>query len=36
MDFGVAAIGGKDSMTGTFENLDVPPTLVSFAMPRRA
>ena len=28
----VAAIGGKDSMSGTFENLDVPPTLVSFAV----
>ncbi len=32
MDLGVAAIGGKDSMSGTFENLDVPPTLVSFAV----
>ena len=32
MDFGVAAIGGKDSMSGTFETLDVPPTLVSFAI----
>ncbi|MDD6040615.1 MAG: phosphoribosylformylglycinamidine synthase, partial [Clostridia bacterium] len=32
MDFGVAAIGGKDSMSGSFENLDVPPTLVSFAV----
>ncbi|MBR2589999.1 MAG: phosphoribosylformylglycinamidine synthase [Clostridia bacterium] len=31
-DFGVAAIGGKDSMSGTFESLDVPPTLVSFAV----
>lgn len=31
MDLGVAAIGGKDSMSGSFENLDVPPTLVSFA-----
>ncbi len=31
-DFGIAAIGGKDSMSGTFENLDVPPTLVSFAV----
>ena len=30
--FGVAAIGGKDSMSGTFENLHVPPTLVSFAV----
>ncbi|WP_068540190.1 phosphoribosylformylglycinamidine synthase [Olegusella massiliensis] len=27
----VGAIGGKDSMSGSFENLDVPPTLVSFA-----
>ena len=27
-----AAIGGKDSMSGTFENIDVPPTLVSFAV----
>ena len=32
MQFGVAAIGGKDSMSGTFENIDVPPTLVSFAV----
>ena len=32
MDLGIAAIGGKDSMSGTFENLDVPPTLVSFAV----
>ena len=32
MDFGVASIGGKDSMSGTFEDLDVPPTLVSFAI----
>ena len=32
MDLGVAAIGGKDSMSGTFEKLDVPPTLVSFAV----
>ncbi len=31
-DLGVAAIGGKDSMSGTFEDLDVPPTLVSFAV----
>ncbi len=31
-DLKVAAIGGKDSMSGTFENLDVPPTLVSFAI----
>lgn len=32
LDFEVAAIGGKDSMSGSFENLDVPPTLVSFAV----
>ncbi len=32
LDFGVAAIGGKDSMSGTFEALTVPPTLVSFAV----
>ena len=30
--FGVAAIGGKDSMSGSFGDLDVPPTLVSFAL----
>ena len=29
---GVGAIGGKDSMSGSFEKLDVPPTLVSFAV----
>lgn len=29
---GIAAIGGKDSMSGTFEQIDVPPTLVSFAI----
>ena len=29
---GVGAIGGKDSMSGSFENIDVPPTLVSFAV----
>lgn len=29
---GIAAIGGKDSMSGTFENISVPPTLVSFAV----
>ena len=28
----IGAIGGKDSMSGTFENIDVPPTLVSFAV----
>ena len=32
VELGVAAIGGKDSMSGTFENIDVPPTLVSFAV----
>ena len=31
VDLGIAAIGGKDSMSGSFENLNVPPTLVSFA-----
>ncbi|MDU2063861.1 MAG: phosphoribosylformylglycinamidine synthase [Sporomusaceae bacterium] len=31
-ELGVAAIGGKDSMSGTFEDLTVPPTLVSFAV----
>lgn len=31
LDFSVASIGGKDSMSGTFENMDVPPTLISFA-----
>ena len=31
-EFGYAAIGGKDSMSGSFEDLDVPPTLVSFAV----
>ncbi len=29
---GAGAIGGKDSMSGTFEHIDVPPTLVSFAV----
>ena len=32
MDLGLAAIGGKDSMSGSYEGLDVPPTLVSFAI----
>ena len=32
LDLGVGAIGGKDSMSGTFENMHVPPTLVSFAV----
>ena len=31
MGLGIASIGGKDSMSGSFEQLDVPPTLVSFA-----
>ena len=32
LELGAAAIGGKDSMSGTFLNLDVPPTLISFAI----
>ncbi len=32
IDLGIAAVGGKDSMSGSFEDLDVPPTLVSFAV----
>ena len=32
LDLGIASIGGKDSMSGSFEDLDVPPTLVSFAV----
>ncbi len=32
LELGIGAIGGKDSMSGTFENLNVPPTLVSFAV----
>jgi len=32
LDYEIAAIGGKDSMSGSFENIDVPPTLVSFAV----
>ncbi len=32
LELNIAAIGGKDSMSGTFENIDVPPTLVSFAI----
>ena len=32
LDLGIASIGGKDSMSGSFEKLDVPPTLVSFAV----
>jgi len=31
-ELGIAAIGGKDSMSGTFEDLSVPPTLISFAV----
>lgn len=31
-ELGIASIGGKDSMSGSFEKLDVPPTLVSFAV----
>ena len=30
--YGLASIGGKDSMSGTFQDIDVPPTLVSFAV----
>ncbi|MDD4371834.1 MAG: phosphoribosylformylglycinamidine synthase [Anaerostipes sp.] len=32
LGFGLASIGGKDSMSGTFNDIDVPPTLVSFAV----
>ncbi|MCR5012361.1 MAG: phosphoribosylformylglycinamidine synthase [Lachnospiraceae bacterium] len=32
LGFGLASIGGKDSMSGTFNNINVPPTLVSFAV----
>ena len=32
MGFGLPSIGGKDSMSGTFNDIDVPPTLVSFAV----
>ena len=31
-DLGIASVGGKDSMSGSFEKLDVPPTLCSFAV----
>ncbi len=31
-ELGIGAIGGKDSMSGSFEDIDVPPTLVSFAV----
>ena len=32
LELGNGAVGGKDSMSGSFKNLDVPPTLVSFAV----
>ena len=32
MELGIGSIGGKDSMSGSFEDIDVPPTLVSFAV----
>ncbi len=32
INLGIGSIGGKDSMSGSFEDLDVPPTLVSFAV----
>ncbi|MDE7265285.1 MAG: phosphoribosylformylglycinamidine synthase, partial [Clostridia bacterium] len=32
INLGLGAIGGKDSMSGTFEDIDVPPTLISFAI----
>ena len=32
LDYGCAAIGGKDSMSGSFMDLDVPPTVISFAV----
>ncbi len=32
LELGIASIGGKDSMSGSFNDLDVPPTLVSFAV----
>ncbi len=32
MEYEIGSIGGKDSMSGSFENIDVPPTLVSFAV----
>ncbi len=32
LGFGLPSIGGKDSMSGTFQDIDVPPTLVSFAV----
>ncbi|MCD8201791.1 MAG: phosphoribosylformylglycinamidine synthase [Clostridia bacterium] len=32
LGLGIASIGGKDSMSGSFEDIDVPPTLISFAL----
>ncbi len=32
INLGLGAIGGKDSMSGTFEDIDVPPTIISFAL----
>ena len=32
LGLGIGSIGGKDSMSGSFENIDVPPTLISFAV----
>ena len=32
LELGIGSIGGKDSMSGSFEDIDVPPTLVSFAV----
>lgn len=32
LELEIGSIGGKDSMSGTFEDIDVPPTLVSFAV----
>ena len=32
MDYGIASVGGKDSMSGSFDQLDVPPTLCTFAV----
>ncbi len=32
LEYGIGSMGGKDSMSGSFEDLDVPPTLVSFAV----
>ena len=32
LELGIGSVGGKDSMSGSFEDIDVPPTLVSFAV----